>query len=76
MGQVKIDEKSNEITAILRPLAMMEIEGAIVTINAMGCQRAVARTIGDEKADYVLALKGNQGALHDDVTLFVAEKKT
>lgn len=55
---------------------MMEIEGAIVTINAMGCQRAVARTIGDEKADYVLALKGNQGPLHGDVTLFVAEKKT
>lgn len=75
MGQVKVDEKSNEITAILRPLAMMEIEGAIVTINAMGCQRAIARTIRDEKADYVLALKGNQGALHDDVTLFVAEKK-
>ena len=46
-----MDEKSNEITAILRPLAMMEIEGAIVTINAMGCQRAVARAIGDEKGD-------------------------
>ena len=55
---------------------MIKIKGAIVTINAMGCQRAIARTIRDENADYVLALKGNQGALHDDVTLFVAEKKT
>jgi len=55
---------------------MIKIKGAIVTINAMGCQRAIARTIRDENADYVLALKGNQGPLHGDVTLFVAEKKT
>ena len=75
LGQVKVDEKSNEITAIPRLLAMMEIEGAIVTIDAMGCQRAIARTILDKKADYVLALKGNQSALHEDVALFVAEQK-
>ena len=55
---------------------MMEIEGAIVTIDAMGCQRAIAQTILDKKADYVLALKGNQSALHEDVALFVAEQKS
>lgn len=76
LGQVKVDDKSNEITAIPRLLAMMEIEGAIVTIDAMGCQRAIAQTILDKKADYVLALKGNQGVLHEDVALFVAEQKT
>jgi DDE_Tnp_1-associated/Transposase DDE domain len=58
LGQVNIDEKSNEITAIPRLLAMMDIEGAVVTIDAMGCQRAIAQTILDKKADYVLALKG------------------
>ncbi len=75
MGQVKVDDKSNEITAIPKLLAMMAIEGAIVTIDAMGCQRAIAQTILDKKADYVLALKGNQSALHGDVALFVAEQK-
>ena len=75
-GEVKVNEMPNEITAIPKLLAMMEIEGAIVTIDAMGCQRAIARTILDKKADYVLALKGDQGALHEDVTLFVAEQKS
>ena len=75
LGQVKVDEKSNEITAIPKLLAMMAIEGAIVTIDAMGCQRSIARTILAKKADYVLALKGNQSALHADVALFVAEQK-
>jgi len=75
LGAVKVDDKSNEITAIPKLLAMMAIEGAIVTIDAMGCQRAIAQTILDKKADYVLALKGNQGTLHDDVALFVAEQK-
>ena len=75
LGQVSVDGKSNEITAIPKLLAMMAIEGAIVTIDAMGCQRAIAQTILDKKADNVLALKGNQGALHSDVALFVAEQK-
>jgi len=75
LGQVKVDGKSNEITAIPRLLAMMDIEGAVVTIDAMGCQRAIARTILDKKAEYVLALKGNQTALHQDAVLFVAEQK-
>src|SRR6202034_3576962 len=51
------------------------IEGAIVTIDAMGCQREIAQKVIDKKADYVLALKGNQGSLREDVELFVAEQK-
>jgi predicted transposase YbfD/YdcC len=75
LGQVKVAEKSNEIIAIPALLAMMAIEGAIVTIDAMGCQREIAQQILDQKADYVLALKGNQGTLREDVGLFVAEQK-
>jgi predicted transposase YbfD/YdcC len=74
LGQVKVTEKSNEIIAIPKLLNMLAIEGAIVTIDAMGCQRDIARTILDKKADYVLALKGNQGSLREDVELFVAEQ--
>ena len=76
LGQVKVADKSNEITAIPKLLAMMAIEGAIVTIDAMGCQREIAQAIVDKKADYILALKGNQGTLREDVALFVAEQKT
>jgi predicted transposase YbfD/YdcC len=76
LGQVKVAEKSNEIIAIPKLLDMLVIEGAIVTIDAMGCQREIARKVIDKKADYVLALKGNQGTLRDDVELFVAEQKT
>jgi predicted transposase YbfD/YdcC len=75
LGQVKVAEKSNEITAIPKLLDLLAIEGAIVTIDAMGCQREIAQKIVDKKADYVLALKGNQGTLRDDVELFVAEQK-
>jgi len=75
LGQVKVADKSNEIIAIPKLLEMMAIEGAVVTIDAMGCQREIARKILDKKADYVLALKGNQGSLRDDVELFVAEQK-
>ena len=75
LGQVKVAEKSNEIVAIPKLLEMMAIEGAIVTIDAMGCQRDIAQKIIDKKADYVLALKGNQGLLREDVELFVAEQK-
>jgi predicted transposase YbfD/YdcC len=75
LGQVKVAEKSNEIVAIPKLLEMMAIEGAIVTIDAMGCQRDIARTIIDKKADYVLALKGNQGSLREDVDVFIAEQK-
>jgi predicted transposase YbfD/YdcC len=75
LGQVKVAEKSNEIIAIPKLLDMLAIEGAIVTIDAMGCQRDIAQKIIDKKADYVLALKGNQGSLRDDVEIFVAEQK-
>ena len=75
LGQVKVAEKSNEIVAIPRLLDMLAIEGAIVTIDAMGCQREIARKILGKKADYMLALKGNQGTLRDDVELFANEQK-
>ncbi len=75
LGQVKVAEKSNEIIAIPKILDMLAIEGAIVTIDAMGCQRDIAQKIIDKKADYVLALKGNQGSLREDVELFAAEQK-
>jgi predicted transposase YbfD/YdcC len=75
LGQVKVAEKSNEIVAIPKLLDMLAIEGAIVTIDAMGCQRAIADKIVEKKADYVLALKGNQGTLRQDVELFAAEQK-
>jgi predicted transposase YbfD/YdcC len=76
LGQVKVAEKSNEIVAIPKLLDMLAIEGAIVTIDAMGCQREIASKIIAKKADYVLALKGNQGTLSEDVELFANEQKT
>ncbi len=75
LGQVNVADKSNEIVAIPKLLEMLAIEGAIVTIDAMGCQRDITWKVLDKKADYVLALKGNQGALRVDVELFVAEQK-
>ena len=75
LAQVAVAEKSNEIVAIPALLDMMAIEGAVVTIDAMGCQRAIAQKIKDKKADYIIALKGNQGTLHEDVKLFAAEQK-
>src|SRR5271165_3078366 len=75
LGQVKVADKANEIVAIPKLLDMLAIEGAVVTIDAMGCQRAIAQKIVDKKADYILALKGNQGSLREDVELFVAEQK-
>ncbi len=75
LGQVKVNEKSNEITAIPALLDMMAIEGAVVTIDAIGCQREIAAKIMDKKADYILALKGNQGTLREDVELLATEQK-
>lgn len=75
LGQVKVADKSNEIVAIPALLDMLAIEGAVVTIDAMGCQREIARKVIDKKADYILALKGNQGSLREDVELFAAEQK-
>ena len=77
LGQIKVDDKSNEITAIPQLLDLLEISGCIVTIDAMGCQKEIARKIVKEKdADYVLALKGNQGGLFEDVkSLFESAQK-
>ena len=75
LGQVAVDTKSNEITAIPALLELLEIEGAIVTIDAAGCQRAIATTIRKQKADYVLALKKNQSTLYEDVERCFAELK-
>ena len=75
LGQVKVAEKSNEIIAIPKLLEMLAIEGAIITIDAIGCQRDIAQKVIDKKADYVLALKDNQSSLRGDVELFVTEQK-
>jgi len=70
LGQLKTEDKSNEITAIPELLKLLDLKGCIVTIDAMGCQKDIAYRIADQGADYVLALKGNQGTLHKDVELF------
>ncbi len=67
LGQRKVDEKSNEITAIPKLLKALELAGAVVTIDAMGCQREIAQLIVEKKADYVLAVKDNQGLLAEQV---------
>ncbi|MCY7355939.1 MAG: ISAs1 family transposase [Rudanella sp.] len=67
LGQVKVDDKSNEITAIPQLIKALVLTGCIVTIDAMGCQTEIAQLIIDADADYVLALKGNQGTLHQHV---------
>jgi predicted transposase YbfD/YdcC len=67
LGQRKVDEKSNEITAIPKLLDALELAGTVVTIDAMGCQREIASRIVEKKADYVLAVKDNQGLLAEQV---------
>jgi predicted transposase YbfD/YdcC len=71
LAQQKVAEKSNEITAIPALLDLLDVTGHIITIDAMGCQRSIAKKIRDRGADYVLALKGNQGTLNDDVRMFL-----
>jgi predicted transposase YbfD/YdcC len=70
LGQVKTREKSNEITAIPELLDILAIKGCIVTIDAMGCQTEIAAQIVEQGADYVLALKGNHGTVHEKVVTF------
>jgi predicted transposase YbfD/YdcC len=74
LGQRKVDDKSNEITAIPELLSMLELSGCIVTIDAMGCQKEIAKTIRSKGADYVLALKGNQGIFHEQVVEFFEDQ--
>lgn len=69
LGQVKVDDKSNEITAIPALLRLLDVSGCIVTTDAMGCQKEIAEQIIDQGADYVLAVKANQGTLHADIKL-------
>nr|WP_321399908.1 ISAs1 family transposase [uncultured Desulfobacter sp.] len=70
LGQIKTEEKSNEITAIPELLDLLDISGSTVTIDAMGCQKKIAEKIVDNGADYALTLKKNHGDLYDDVELF------
>lgn len=74
LGQRHVSDKSNEITAIPELLELLAIKGAIVTIDAMGCQRKIAAKIIAKKADYLLALKGNQNTLHDDISAYFERK--
>jgi len=67
LGQVKVDDKSNEITAIPKLLQVLELAGCIVTIDALGCQTEIAQAIVEQDADYVLAVKENQGHLYEDI---------
>lgn len=71
LAQQKVFEKSNEITAIPYLLDLLDLTGNIVTLDAMGCQKAITGKIREKGADYVIALKGNQGTLNDDVRLFL-----
>jgi len=83
LGQLKVADKSNEITALPQLLRVLELAGCIVTIDAMGCQKAIAQEIIEADADYVLALKGNQETVHaevksylDDAILQLAQART
>jgi predicted transposase YbfD/YdcC len=71
LGQLRVPDKTNEITAVPELLRALELAGCIVTVDAMGCQRKIAREIVDADADYVLALKGNQETVHDEVKAFL-----
>jgi predicted transposase YbfD/YdcC len=67
LGQVKVDSKSNQITAILELIKVLELNGYIVTIDAIGCQKEIVKLITEQNADYVISLKKNQGNLYESV---------
>jgi len=71
LGQIATDAKSNEITAVPKLLRMLALKGAIVTTDALNCQRAIAAQIVEQKGNYALALKANQESLYDDVALLL-----
>ena len=75
LGQTRVDDRSNEITAIPDLLGMLDVSGCTVTIDAMGCHKQISSTITEKGADYVLALKQNEPRLHDDVTEMFAEAR-
>ena len=76
LGQIATDAKSNEITAVPKLLEMLSLKGCIVSVDALNCQREIARQIVDQGGDYAMALKGNQGTLHDDVRMFLDDPAT
>ena len=77
LGQTKVDQKSNEITAVPALLRVLDLAGCMVTLDAMGCQKEIATQLVEEKeADYVLALKGNQGNLYNAVQTLFADAET
>jgi predicted transposase YbfD/YdcC len=76
LGQIATDAKSNEITAVPKLLEMLSLKGCIVTVDALNCQRDIASQIVAQGGDYALALKGNQGTLHDDVRMFLEDPAT
>jgi predicted transposase YbfD/YdcC len=75
LGQLKVDGKSNEITALPALLRLLEVKGCTVTMDAMGCQKELAGQIVQQQGDYVLCLKGNQGSLHEETRYFFEEAK-
>jgi len=76
LAQIATDEKSNEITAVPKLLEMLSLKGTIVTTDALNCQRDIAKQIVDQGGDYALALKGNQGTLHDDVSRYLNDPES
>ena len=76
LGQLAVGDKSNEIVAVPKLLELLSLKGRIVTADAMSCQRKIAQQVIDQGADYVLALKGNQEMLHDDVRRFLDDPQT
>ena len=74
LGQVAVDAKSNEITAIPQLLALLDLKDCIVTIDAAGCQKHIAQAIVDQGGDYILALKGNQQGLHEQVAEYFEQQ--
>ena len=76
LGQLPVDGKSNEITAVPKPLELLLLGDTVVTADAMHCQRRLAQQVVEQSADYVLALKGNQETLSDDVGLFLDDPAT
>ena len=71
LGQQKVDEKSNEITAIPKLIDLIDVKGSTITIDAMGTQKTIAKKIIDNEADYILALKDNHKNLNEDVQLYL-----
>lgn len=76
LAQIATDAKSNEITAVPQLLKLLSLEKTIVTVDALNCQRAIAQQIIDQGGDYAFALKGNQGTMHEDVSVFLDDPQT